>query len=106
VSDWRELSIALAQFRPDAILLDLMIPPVGLPSNDCGGGFTTGAYIYEKMIHDAAVGVPFAVFSSALLTAPLIKDALRRMERFPEYRGVISKGCNPEEVIELVRQTK
>lgn len=106
VSDWNELPTVLLQFKPDAILLDLMIPPVGLPADECGGGFTTGAYIYEKLIHNAAIGVPVAVFSSAYLETPTMKHALKRLEQFPEYRGAISKGCNTEEVIELVRQTK
>lgn len=106
VSDWKELPTVLSQFKPEAILLDLMIPPVGLPSNECGGGFTTGAYIYEKVIHDAAPGVPVAVFSSAFLETAIMKQALKRMEQFPEYRGAISKGCDLEEVIALVRQRK
>jgi len=106
VTDWKELLTVLAQFKPEAILIDLMIPPVGLPSDECGGGFTTGAYIYEKLIHNAAPGVPMAVFSNALLEAPIIKDALNRMDRFAEFRGAISKTCDPEEVIALVSQTK
>jgi CheY-like chemotaxis protein len=101
VSDWKELSDVLAQFKPNAILIDLMIPAVGLPSNECGGGFTTGAYLYDRIIHGAAPGVPVAVFSSAFLETPIIKQALKRMEQFPEFRGVISKGCNPDEVIAL-----
>jgi CheY-like chemotaxis protein len=106
VTDWKDVQTVLHQFKPDALLIDLMIPAVGLPSNECGGGFTTGAYIYETMTHDSAPGIPFAVFSSAFLETTLIKDALKRMEKFPEYRGVLSKECNPDEVIALLRQIK
>jgi CheY-like chemotaxis protein len=106
VADWKQLSAVVPDFKPDAILLDLMIPAIGLPSNECGGGFTTGAYIYEKMLHDLTPGVPFAVFSSAFLETSIIKQALKRLEQFPEYKGTISKGCNPEEIIQLIGKAK
>lgn len=106
VTDWESLRGVIADFKPDAMLVDLMIPPIGLPSDECGGGFTTGAYIYEKIIHDAAPSIPVAVFSSAFLETPIIKHALQRMQQFPEYKGVIPKGCNPEELIDLLQQKR
>ena len=99
LTDWQGVQTRLGNFRPDALLLDLMMPPNGLPLDECNAGFTTGAYVYKTELHKLFVGIPFALFSAAYLDAGVIRQADEDLKQFAEYRGLIAKGEDAEDII-------
>ncbi len=86
----------------DCALIDLMIPAVEIPLSDCNGGFTTGEYLYRTYIHPVLGDKPFCIFSSAVFNLDLIKDAVRRLSKFPGYRGCFKKGDETKDLLEAI----
>lgn len=96
VTEWEGIDDVLSKNSFDAVLLDLMIPAVDLPVGECGGGFTTGEYLYRTKINPRIPNTPFAVFSSALFELDVIKEAIARLNRYPSFKGCFEKGCDDE----------
>lgn len=99
ISDWQNIPEAVVEFKPDALLIDLMIPYLGLPENECGRGYTTGAYIYREMLKPLLPNVPFCIFTAADTKTPRISKAIDSMKDLPEYRGTFEKGENAGVVV-------
>ena len=97
VSDWRMLPDQVREFAPDGIVLDLMMPRIGIPATE--SSYTTGSYVYHRVLHALCPGVPFVVFSAAHLDVAIIKQANRGLGVYAEFRGVLSKGCPLKNVI-------
>jgi CheY-like chemotaxis protein len=104
VEDWRNLDRAMALQNFDAVLIDLMIPAIGLPSADCAAGFTTGEFIYRKYIYPKLPSKPFAIFSAALLGLEVIRAANERLKSYATYRGYFVKGCPNEVILKAISQ--
>lgn len=104
-SDWKQLETSLSEFKPEAIILDLMMPCSDLPSEECHAGFTTGAYLYGNVIHKLAPGVPFVVLSAAYQGTTPVRTAISRLKEFREFAGVFSKGAAEEDVLKALSPT-
>lgn len=105
VTDWKELRKIIKEFVPEGIVIDLMIPAVGLPSDQCSGGYTTGVYIYKTIIHDIAKGVPFIAYSGVELGVNFIQKGIDELKMFEEYKGVLQKGCEENNIVTLLRSS-
>ena len=103
VTGWEDLAGVITRFRPEAIILDLMMPAVKLPRAECGGGYTTGAYIYAKFVQPIAPNVPFVVFSSAFFESTVIKHALQQLAKYREFRRAFSKGDEVEDILAALK---
>ncbi len=99
VKDWRELESTIREFKPDAFVIDLMIPALGLPIDECSGGYTTGAYLYINVVRKLSPKSPFVVFSASCLDIPLMKTAIKKLKKYSEFRGVLSKGQDEERIV-------
>jgi CheY-like chemotaxis protein len=99
VARWQDLQQELPRLSPDLILLDLMIPAIGLPQDECAGGFTTGAYIYESCIYPLAPEIPFVVYTAAVVNVPGFRKAIEKLGSFKAFRGVCRKGTDIEAVL-------
>lgn len=104
LTKWEKLKEELQNFKPEGLVLDLMLPAINLPSEECGGGYTTGAYVYKTIIHEILPGIPFVVYSATDLGLHKIREAISELEKFNEYRGVLAKGCDEEEIIETLKK--
>jgi len=102
VIDWHNLDSILKSQNFDAVLIDLMIPAIDLPLEQCSAGFTTGEYIYRTYINPKLPAAPFAVFSAALLGLDVIKAATERLSSFAGYRGYFEKGCNTNTILNAI----
>jgi CheY-like chemotaxis protein len=103
VTDWNRLPDRIREFKPDALLIDLMIPALGLPSDECGDGYTTGAYVYRSKARDIGHQIPFAVFTAADIKTTRIRKAIDSLKSLPEYRGTFQKGEDAEVVLAALR---
>ena len=54
VTDWKEIEQSISDFKPEGLVIDLMMPSLDCPPDTCSGGYTTGAYIYKNIIHKVA----------------------------------------------------
>jgi CheY-like chemotaxis protein len=99
VTTWEGLKEAVDEFKPDALLIDLMIPPLGLLESDCGGGYTTGAHIYRTFLRPLLPNIPFCVFTAADTRTARISKAIDQLKILPEYRGTIEKGEDVEVIL-------
>jgi CheY-like chemotaxis protein len=99
VSDWKDLEQRILEFKPDALLIDLMIPHLGLPQNECGDGYTTGAYIYRNKLRDLLPNAPFGVFTAADIKTTRIIKAIELLKQSPQYRGTFEKGEDAEVIL-------
>jgi len=102
VVDWQDLPGILGAESFDSVLVDLMIPAIGLPVAECAAGFTTGEYIYRNSIFQKLPNAPFAVFSAALFDLDVIKAATDRLSKYAGYRGYFEKGCNNLELLTAI----
>jgi CheY-like chemotaxis protein len=102
VTDWRDLEEALKKNRFDAALIDLMIPAIGLPVDECSSGFTTGEYIHRTYIQPKMPTMPFAVFSAAVLGLEVIAAANKRLSTYSNYRGYFVKGVDNQLLLETI----
>lgn len=106
IDGWNDLCAVLMDFKPDGIIVDLMIPAIGLPVEECAGGYTSGAYIYITFIHELTPNIPFIVFSAATMNTFIIQQSIANLKKYSEFRGVLSKGCEQYEIIDLLTKSK
>jgi DNA-binding NtrC family response regulator len=102
VKEWYKVKENIEEFSPEGIILDLMIPAVGLPIEEaekCNGGYTTGVYIYHQIIHNIASGIPFVVYTGLPLDVRNIDKEVSSLTKYKEFKGVIGKGDDIEELI-------
>jgi CheY-like chemotaxis protein len=104
VVDWHMLRDSISTFRPEGIALDLMMPRIGIPATE--SSYTTGSYVYHNVLHPLCPGIPFVVFSAARLDVAIIKQATESLSRYPEFRGVLSKGCPSKSVIAQLTRSR
>ncbi len=102
----------LMRQKPDAIILDMMMPALGVPEAECFGGYTTGFHIYKTVVKPKALGVPFIVMSATVSEADAIepiKQALAELATYDGYRGQIDKvdpDCTPETILKMLTTRK
>lgn len=106
VMDWKNLETEIAELAPEGIVIDLMIPPLDLPVSGCSAGYTTGVYVYMTFINKYAPGIPFVVFSGTELGLNFISKEVKKLESYAEFRGVLSKGCDEELIIEFLSKAQ
>lgn len=99
-SKWSEVESAVTTFKPNGIILDLMMSTMGLPIQECDGGYTTGIYIYKHIIHKNAPNTPFIIFSASDRNSDFVRNAIEVLESdYPSFSGYFSKGCDEEAII-------
>ena len=104
VADWRLIEEKIKTFKPNAFIIDLMIPPVDLPTDDCGAGYTTGAYVYKTHIHPHSAGTPFVIFTAADIGTSRISQAIQSLKGYREFRGIFEKGEDAEVVLKALTE--
>ena len=87
------------KFKPQSLILDLMMPCKQLPKEKCNGGYTTGASLYKDILYKRLIGVPFVVLTAAQTQTSVIQLAIQELSQYSEYRGIIEKGLTTEETI-------
>ncbi len=102
VTDWKKLDETIREFRPEGILVDLMVPPFNLPADECNGGYTTGVYVYKNIINKIAKGIPFIIFSGTELGVQFVHEAIESLKDYEEFKGVLPKGTDEDEIIMLL----
>jgi CheY-like chemotaxis protein len=105
VSKWADAPDVIRSFKPDGIALDLMIPPIDLPVEECNGGFSTGRYLYERILHPVASGIPFVIYSAAFPRSEMVKDVCEALRSFAEFRGFVSKASDVDELARAFTRT-
>lgn len=99
IPDWRQIQVELRAFKPEGIVLDLMIPASGLPLNECGHGYTTGEYIYKTLIAPIAPDVPFVVLSAADQSVSFVEAATERLRKLSPCRAILEKPCDERSIV-------
>lgn len=100
VTDYKDLKQQIEKFKPEGIVIDLMMPIPELPQVECRGGYTSGAYIYKTIIHESAKGIPFIVYSAVDPEVTYIRETTEALRTFTEYRGFLAKGCEVKLIVE------
>lgn len=104
VKDQQELEKSINVFKPEGIVIDLMMPSLNCPPDMCSGGYTTGGYIYRNIINKIAPGIPFIVYTATVVEVSFINKEIQELKKFKEYRWVLEKGCNEELIVQYLTQ--
>lgn len=91
----------LRSFRPDALVLDCMMP-IMMDVDGSEGGCLSGILLYEQVLHKATLGVPVVLLTALNPYTSLAAEAERRMLVYDEYRGLIGKPCDAEDVLAVL----
>ena len=95
------LEALLDVLRVEAIILDLMMPSVGMPLDKTEYGFATGVYIYEHYLVNHRM-IPFVVLTAVDVETPVLKRSIDRLKGFPGFRGWLGKPTDGEKILEVL----
>ena len=88
-----------SQFKPDGLLIDLMMPLIGIPIDDPLGEYVAGIYIYNKVIRPLLPTTPFLIYTGTALNMDIVFESIKSLECYPEFKGVLEKGAADEDTI-------